>query len=98
MCLYHDHAQHDWDTRREIAGDFMPPVTEGPARNPVTRQRSLYTTLLDRLAELVGCPLSEVVSRILDDVEMPDHSLAWLSLAGKERLIQGLDLEYVDEH
>ncbi|KAF2793324.1 hypothetical protein K505DRAFT_277146 [Melanomma pulvis-pyrius CBS 109.77] len=96
MCLYHDHTIHDWDTANVDVGDFMPPVTQGPAQNPVTRRRSLYTTLLERLAELIDCPPSEVVSRIIHDIEVPDHSLAWLDLRGKERLVQGLDLEYVD--
>lgn len=97
MCLYHDHALHDWNVTNATRGDFMPPVTEGPAQNPARKKRSLYTTLLERLAELVDCSLSEVVGRIINDVQAPGHSLAWLGLAGKERLVKGLDLEYVDD-
>jgi len=93
MCLYHDHALHDWDLSA-LGSDFKPPVTQGPALNPETVQPSLYTTLLVRLAKLVGCSLSEIVGRIVQDIAQPDHSLARLSLAGKERLVRGLDLEY----
>jgi hypothetical protein len=96
MCLYHDHAIHDWDTNAP-EGDFMPPITQGPERNPDLKLRSLYTTLLERMAELMESPLEEVVGRINEHIEATDHSLAWLSLSGKARLIQGLDLDYADE-
>ncbi|KAF2653879.1 hypothetical protein K491DRAFT_497864 [Lophiostoma macrostomum CBS 122681] len=96
MCLYHDHGIHDWDTNVP-EGEFMPPITEGPERNPDSKPRTLYTTLLERMADLMESPLDEVVSRINEDVETADHSLAWLSLSSKARLIQGLDLDYADE-
>ena len=93
--LYHAHGTHDWDTETEE--DLMPPITQGPQPNPEMKQRSLFTTLLERMAELIRCPLEEVVGSILEDTEIPDHSLAWLSLANKARLLKGLDLEYVDD-
>lgn len=96
MCLYHEYATNDWDTAT-IEGAFMPPVTQGPEQDPQTKPRTLFSTLLERMAELIQCPLQEVVGRIVEDVEVHDHSLAWLSLANKARLVQGLDVEYIDE-
>jgi len=92
--LYHDHATHDWNTEIIGQGELKPPVTQGPRREP-GRERSLWTTLLERLSELVECPLNEVRGRIEDGCDMPDHSLANLCLYGKERLVKGLDMEYV---
>lgn len=97
LNFYHDHAIRDWDISNWIEGDFKPPLTQGPERGPAMAQRSLFTTLLERLAELAECPLEEIRGRIEEDVEVSDHSLAWLDLKGKARLIQGSDLEYVDE-
>jgi hypothetical protein len=96
MLLYHEHAIQDWDTDVPD-GDFMPPITEGPAKDPETKQRPLYTMLLEHMASLVPCPLGEVVSRIAEGTEDPTHSLAGLDMAGKARLLQGLDLVYIEE-
>lgn len=74
----------------------MPPITQGPEQDPKTRLRSLFTTLLERLAELRGCSLEEVAGSTKSAVEAPNHSLAWIDLAEKARLIQGLDLESAD--
>ncbi|KAF2189706.1 hypothetical protein K469DRAFT_747728 [Zopfia rhizophila CBS 207.26] len=90
MCLYHDNAQHGWGTQEE---NFQPPVTQGPAKNPVTKPRTLYTTLLERLAELYDCPLEEAVTLIEDDTDIPDHPLSCIGLWGKARLLKGLNLE-----
>jgi hypothetical protein len=90
MCLYHEYATHDWETTLE--GDFAPPITQGPEQSPAAKAQSLWTALLERMADLVQCPLSEVVDVITEDIMAPDHSLAWLSLAGKARLVRGLDL------
>ncbi|KAF2706812.1 hypothetical protein K504DRAFT_459230 [Pleomassaria siparia CBS 279.74] len=96
MCLYHDHTIHDWD-QNATPEDFMPPVTQGPSRDPNLVMRSLFTTLLDRLAELGDCKVSEIKGRIWEHVQIPDHSLAWLNLYGKERLVSGRDLDYLDD-
>ncbi|KAF2691033.1 hypothetical protein K458DRAFT_438741 [Lentithecium fluviatile CBS 122367] len=96
LNLYHDHATHDWDMENLDGGGVKPPVTQGPQRDPARRQRSLWTVLLERLAELVECPLEEVRGRIEEGCEAKDHSLAMLGLWGKERLVSGLDMEYVD--
>ena len=96
LNLYHDHATHDWDVDALGQGAIKPPVTQGPRRRPGGGERSLWTTLLERLSELVDCPLSEVRRRIEDGCEATDHSLANLSLYGKERLVKGLDMRYVD--
>ncbi|KAF2120725.1 hypothetical protein BDV96DRAFT_272840 [Lophiotrema nucula] len=90
LCIYHDHSIHDWVMQRADANadpDFQPPITQGPHRDPETKARSLYTTLLERLAELYGCPLQEVISKVEEEVELPDHDLAWLNLHGKARVI-----------
>lgn len=106
LNLYHDHATHDWFLESVMEGvwqgdgadlaEVKPPVTQGPHRDPAKKERSLWTTLLERLADLASCPLEEVKGRIEDDVEPPDHSLAWLDLAGKARLMEGKDLDYID--
>ncbi|KAF2018858.1 hypothetical protein BU24DRAFT_405604 [Aaosphaeria arxii CBS 175.79] len=93
MVFYHEHTIHDWDLDTVAQGEFMPPVTQGPFKKPGTRPRSLYTTLLERMAELTKCPLSDVVDNTLDEVENPNHDLAWIDLYDKARLIAGLDLE-----
>lgn len=90
MCLYHEYAVHDWDTTQE--GDFTPPITYGPEQSPDAKSQTLWTALLERMAVLVECPLQEVVDVITEDIVTPDHSLAWLSLAGKARLVKGLNL------
>lgn len=91
MCLYHEYAVRDWDTAQE--GDFTPPVTYGPEQSPGAKSPSLWTALLERMAALAECPLQEVVDVTTEDIAAPDHSLSWLSLAGKARLVRGLDLE-----
>ncbi|KAF2264521.1 hypothetical protein CC78DRAFT_228927 [Lojkania enalia] len=91
MCLYHEHTAHDWE--REPETDFQPPITQGPHQDPETKPITLFTLLQERLAELRDCPLQDVVGSIEDETDIPDHPLSWLSLAGKARLIQGLNLE-----
>jgi hypothetical protein len=95
LNVYHDQAVHDWDVG-STEGGIEPPATQGPQRDPRSRERTMWTVLLERLSELVGCPLENVRGRIEIGCELPDHSLAMLSLYGKERLVKGLDMEYVD--
>ncbi|KAF1840685.1 uncharacterized protein K460DRAFT_190917 [Cucurbitaria berberidis CBS 394.84] len=98
LNCYHDHGTHDWDWPcwGDGVGEFEPPRTQGPHKEPGANGRSLFTTLLERLAELMGCPLEEVESKIEQNTDKKDHSLAYLDLMGKARLLGGLDLTFVD--
>jgi hypothetical protein len=49
--------------------------------------------LLERLAELMECGLEDVRLRIERELESGDHSLAYLSLGGKARLLEGRNIE-----
>jgi len=95
LNFYHDHGTHDWEWPcwGDGLGEFEPPRTQGPQRDVVSKGRTLFTTMLERMAELAECPLQEVRSRIEDETEVKDHKLAYLSLDGKTRLIAGLDAE-----
>jgi hypothetical protein len=92
LNFYLDHATHDWEWPcwGDGKGEFEPPRVRGPQRESMGR--SLFTTLLERLTELVGCTLDEVRARVEAHTDAQDHPLAFLSLAGKERLVQGLDV------
>ena len=95
LNFYVDHGTLDWDWPcwgKQAKGEFEPPRVHGPQRE-LGRERSLFTTLLERLAECVGCGLEDVRSRVERELETPDHSLAYLSLAGKARLLEGRNVE-----
>ncbi|KAF2728499.1 hypothetical protein EJ04DRAFT_97009 [Polyplosphaeria fusca] len=96
MCLYHDHATHDWD--RTVDDGLDIPYTQGPHRNGMAKTRSLYTSLMERLSEFYGCGLHQLVDKIDTEVASHDHRLAWISLAEKTRLIQGLSLSRKPPH
>ncbi|RMZ69110.1 hypothetical protein GMOD_00003029 [Pyrenophora seminiperda CCB06] len=98
LNFYHDHGIHDWEWPcwGSGKGEFEPPRTQGPQR-AAGKGRSMYTTLLERMAELIGCTLAEVRTRVEQDLERTDHSLAYLSLGGKARLLQGRDIVYIDD-
>lgn len=98
LNLYHDHGTHDWNWPGwgEGPGEFNPPRTQGPAREKGSMGRSLFTTLLERMSETMDCPLEEVRTNVERDTESLDHALAYLDLAGKNRLLQGLNIEYVE--
>jgi hypothetical protein len=95
LNFYHDHGTHDWEWPcwGTGHGEFEPPRTQGPQKSVGIKGRSLFTTLLDRLTELSGCTLAQVRARVETEANSTDHGLAFLSLGGKERLIQGLDVE-----
>lgn len=95
LNFYHDHGTHDWEwpCLGDAKGEFEPPRTRGPHRDITSKQRTLFTTLLERMAELVGCPLDEVRARVEEHTDEKDHELAYLSLGGKARLIRGLNVE-----
>jgi hypothetical protein len=94
LNLYHDHGIHDWDWPcwGSGKGEFEPPRTQGPQREQ-GKERSLFTTLLERLAELMDCRLEDVRPRVEQHLAATTHSTAYLSLGGKARLLEGLDLE-----
>ncbi|KAF2869933.1 hypothetical protein BDV95DRAFT_497315 [Massariosphaeria phaeospora] len=95
LLLYHDHAHgiHDHDRGRDgLPGEFVAPVTQGPEWDPTTRETPLFATLLARLAVLSRCAVEDVRDRVVGDSEDEEHELAWLGLAGKEKLVQGRDL------
>ncbi|KAF2447448.1 hypothetical protein P171DRAFT_354920 [Karstenula rhodostoma CBS 690.94] len=93
LNFYHDHAIHDWFLEaglQGVEGIGMPPVTQGPRKG--VRERSLWTTLLERMAGLMACPLENVRGAIEEDAAPHDHDLAWLDLEGKASLMRGEDL------
>jgi hypothetical protein len=94
MNCYHDHGTHDWEWPcwGGGKGEFEPPRTQGPHREPDSN-KSLFTALLERLAELTKYPVEDVRAKLELDVQDTRHPLAWLDLTGKARLLQGLDLE-----
>lgn len=89
LNLLHDHAIHDWFVESVMEGvnEFEPPITHGPKRE--FRTRSLWTTLLERIAQLTSCPLENVRGAIEEDTAPYDHDLAWLDLEGKATLMKG---------
>jgi hypothetical protein len=93
LNFYHDHGTHDWEWPcwGEGKGEFEPPKTQGPHREG--KGKSLFTSLLERMAECEGCVLEEVRGRVEERTDGKAHGLAWLSLGGKERLVRGLDVE-----
>lgn len=92
LNFYHEHGTHDWVWPCP-KGDFEPPRTQGPRKEPGSEGKALFTTLLERLAELEKCTYNEVRSRIEDQTDVQYHPLAYLDLCGKEQLLKGLNLE-----
>ncbi|KAF2029368.1 hypothetical protein EK21DRAFT_67762 [Setomelanomma holmii] len=94
LNFYHDHGTHDWEWPcwGDGKGEFEPPRTQGPQREDGSKGRTLFTSMLERMAELEKCPLDEVRARIEEQTDEKDHGLAFLSLDGKARLIRGLDV------
>lgn len=94
LNIYHDRRTHDWDPSSwNSATDFNPPRTQGPQREAGSKGRSLFTILLERMAELEGCLLEEIKSRIEESTSTKNHELAFLSLVAKMRLIRGLNID-----
>jgi hypothetical protein len=97
LNVYHEHGTLDWDWPcwGNGVGEFEPPRTQGPHKKSGNCGRSLFTTLLERMAEVMKCPVEEVRSRTEQHIDMKHHPLAYLDLEGKARLLQGLDLNEV---
>lgn len=92
LNFYHDHAIHDWymEGMAEGANGLDPPITQGPRKEG--RERSLWITLLERVGELMQCPLDNVRGAIEEDASQSNHGLAWLGLDGKASLMKGKDV------
>lgn len=95
LNCYHDHALRDWDWPcwGTGKGEFEPPRTQGPMREPWSLGRTLFTTMLERVAECMACELEDVRARMEQQTDVGTHRLAYLDLEGKAQLMQGLDLE-----
>ncbi|UPX10747.1 uncharacterized protein EKO05_0001388 [Ascochyta rabiei] len=99
LNFYHDYGTHDWDWPGwgEGKGEFNPPRTQGPKKEPGSRGRSLFTTVLERLAECVKCSLDEVRAKMEEQTNDPEHSLSYLNLYGKARLLEGRNWNWAEE-
>ncbi|KAH6615108.1 hypothetical protein C7974DRAFT_59447 [Boeremia exigua] len=99
LNFYLDHGTHDWDWPGwgEGDGEFNPPRTQGPKKQPGSMGRTLFTTLLERLAECSNTTVDEVRGRIEDQTTDPDHPLSHLNLHGKARLMQGRNWDWAEE-
>lgn len=99
LNFYHDHGTHDWEWPGwgEGKGEFNPPRTQGPKKPDGSKGRSLFTTLLERLAECTKCSLDEVRLRVEEEANDPDHPLSRLNLYGKARLMSGRNWAWADE-
>jgi hypothetical protein len=91
LNLYHEHGTHDWawPCWGTAKGEFEPPRTQGPKRET---ERSLWTGMLERMAELEKCPLAELRPRLEERTDKRNHKLAYLSLGGKAKLVKGEDV------
>jgi hypothetical protein len=100
LNFYHDHGTHDWEWPGwgEGKGEFNPPRTQGPKKPDGSMGRSLFTTLLERLAECSKCSLDEVRLRIEEEANDPEHPLSELSLKGKARLMSGRNWAEEEQH
>jgi hypothetical protein len=96
LNFYHEHGTHDWvwpTVGGNGVAEFEPPRTQGPQREARGKERSLFTSMLERMAEMEKCGLEEVRGRVEERTDMRDHHLAHLSLGVKERIVGGWDAE-----
>ena len=99
LNFYVDHGTHDWEWPGwgEEEGEFNPPRVQGPGKKPGSGERSLFTTLLERLAERAQTSLDDVRARIEEQTSDPEHDLAWVNLHGKARLMAGRNWGWTEE-
>ncbi|KAL5115234.1 hypothetical protein ACEQ8H_006908 [Pleosporales sp. CAS-2024a] len=92
LNVYHEHASHDWDGPcwEGGAARVEPPRTQGPQKED--KGTSLFTALLERMAEVEKCSLAEVRRRVDETRGARDHDLAFLTLDAKARVIAGEDV------
>ena len=90
LNFYHDHGTHDWEWPGwgEGRGEFNPPRTHGPKKEPGSQCECHFTTLLESLAERTECSIGEIRTRIEEQTNEPDHPLAYLNLFGKAQLME----------
>lgn len=95
LNFYHTHGTLDWEQPcwGKGLGEFEPPRTQGPHVDMRNKGRSLFTTLLEKMANLMKSPLEDVRLKIEQYTDAKEHSLAYLDIVGKARFMQGLDLE-----
>lgn len=93
LNIYHEHKSHDWEWScwSTATGAFEPPRTQGPHHDQGRRGRSLFTVVLEVLADAMRCSLEEVRSRVEQHIDLRQHPLAHLDIEGKARLLKGLD-------
>lgn len=94
LNFYHEHAGRDWFVESVMEGveGFMPPVTQGPHGDPAKKEGSMWTTLLEKMAEVMECPVGNVRGAIEEDAAGEEHGLAFLDLCGKATLMRGEDV------
>ncbi|KAH8731254.1 hypothetical protein GQ44DRAFT_672358 [Phaeosphaeriaceae sp. PMI808] len=93
LNVYHEHGTHDWSwPSGGPVPEFEPPRTQGPHLEESNKGGSLFTAMLERMAELEGCPVGEVKSRVEGCTDERNHNLAFLSLGAKAKLVRGLDI------
>lgn len=99
LNFYLDHGIHDWEWPGwgEGKGEFNPPRTQGPKKQPGSQGRSLFTTLLEKLAECTKCSLDEVRGITEVQTNNPEHPLSYLGLHGKARLMEGRNWDWTEE-
>lgn len=91
LNFYHDHGTHDWEWPGwgEGRGEFNPPRTHGPKKEPGSQRECHFTTLLKSLAESMKCSVDEIRTKIEEQTNEPDHPLSYLNLFGKAQLMEG---------
>ncbi|PSN72694.1 hypothetical protein BS50DRAFT_165500 [Corynespora cassiicola Philippines] len=97
LNFYYEHAVNarwrEGEGEQEVwPGGFEPPVVRGAEKGPGMRGRSLYTTLLERLADVTGLGLEEVRSGVLEELEHPGNPLAWITNEERALLVQRKDV------
>lgn len=99
LNFYLDHGTHDWSWPGwgEGKGEFNPPRTQGPKRRPESLGRSLFTTMLETLAECSKVSLEEIRGKVEEQTMDPDHPLSYLNLHGKARLMEGGNWDWTEE-
>lgn len=99
LNFYLDHGTHDWiwPGWGEGKGEFNPPKVQGPKKRPGSEERSLFTTMLETLADCLKVSLDEVRGRIEEQTNNPDHPLSYLNLYGKARLMEGRNWDWAED-
>ena len=87
---------HAWNHEelRELPDDSGLTIAKGTLDDPRKLYRRTITShLREACADRIGCKQCEVMSRILDIIELPEHRLAWLCRPDRASLVLGLPLD-----